>query len=296
MKTLICTFLSLLTISLFAQPGPMSYIDQHEKTHLLGTFDRSVLQQDPFLEWFDQYYASYIPSSTIIQKIRTFNSEDIKIKIYLGTWCGDSKREVSRFLKLVDESNIENEQVELTGLDNRPEYYKQGPNREEKGLNIHRVPTFIFYRNNAEIGRIVEYPSSSLETDVAQILSGMPPNSNYPMSNRIGQMLAEMPVDEVESTLLDKAKGIRSKIKSESELNSLGYVLIGADEIEKALVVFKLNSILFPESGNVFDSLAEVYLKAGDMELAIENYMRSYQIDPTNENALVMVKSMLITP
>lgn len=296
MKTLIFTFLSLFTVSLFAQSGPVSYIDKNERMHLLGTFDRAELLLNPFNEWFEQYYESYTPSPSIIQKIKSISSGDIKIKIYLGTWCGDSKREVSRFLKLVDKSNIDDTQIKLIGLDNRPDDYKQGPNGEEKGLNIHRVPTFIFSKNNSEIGRIVEYPSSSLEMDFAQILSGIPPNPNYPMANRIGEMLAEMPLKEVEATLIEKAKGIKAKINGESELNSLGYVFMSAGEVEKAIVVFKLNTILFPESGNVFDSLAEVYLKAGELELAVENYMQSYQVDPTNENAMTMVKSMVVTP
>lgn len=56
------------------------------------------------------------------------------------------------------------------------------------------------------------------------------------------------------------------------------------------------STILFLESGNVFDSLAEAYMKTGNASLAIENDMRSYHIDLTNENVLTMIKSMVITP
>jgi hypothetical protein len=39
-------------------------------------------------------------------------------------------------------------------------------------LNIVRVPTFIFYKNNSEAGRIIEVPKTSLEQDMVNILSG----------------------------------------------------------------------------------------------------------------------------
>ena len=52
------------------------------------------------------------------------------------------------------------------------EDYKQSPNPEAKGLNIHRVPTFIFYKDAKEIGRFVERVRESLEKDMLKIVSG----------------------------------------------------------------------------------------------------------------------------
>jgi hypothetical protein len=39
-------------------------------------------------------------------------------------------------------------------------------------LDIQRVPTFIFYKNNIEAGRIIENPETSLEQDMVKILTG----------------------------------------------------------------------------------------------------------------------------
>jgi Tfp pilus assembly protein PilF len=50
--------------------------------------------------------------------------------------------------------------------------------------------------------------------------------------------------------------------------------------------VFLLNVELFPESGNVFDSLAEAYMNRGDDDLAIENYQKSLDINSNNNNAV----------
>ncbi|MBI5476221.1 MAG: tetratricopeptide repeat protein [Ignavibacteriales bacterium] len=71
----------------------------------------------------------------------------------------------------------------------------------------------------------------------------------------------------------------------EREFNSWGYRLLQRSESEKAIEVFKLNAELHPESANVYDSLGEVYMKAGNKELAIKNYEKSLELDPNNENA-----------
>jgi len=48
----------------------------------------------------------------------------------------------------------------------------------------------------------------------------------------------------------------------------------------------------YPESGNVYDSLGEAYMKAGQKELAIQNYEKSLQLDPKNQNAVEMLKRL----
>jgi hypothetical protein len=71
----------------------------------------------------------------------------------------------------------------------------------------------------------------------------------------------------------------------EDEFSSLGYSLVSAGRIEEALGVFKMNTMLFPESGGVFESLGEGYMLKGDIKRAIENYEKSLALDPSNENA-----------
>jgi cytochrome c-type biogenesis protein CcmH/NrfG len=48
----------------------------------------------------------------------------------------------------------------------------------------------------------------------------------------------------------------------------------------------------YPQSGNVYDSLGEAYMKAGQKELAIQNYEKSLQLEPKNENAIEMLKKL----
>jgi len=47
-----------------------------------------------------------------------------------------------------------------------------------------------------------------------------------------------------------------------------------------------------PESWNVYDSLGEAYMKQGEKELAIENYQKSLELNPNNENGKDMLKKL----
>ena len=70
----------------------------------------------------------------------------------------------------------------------------------------------------------------------------------------------------------------------EGSLNAFGYTLLEKDAAG-AIQVFKLNAEEFPQSANVWDSLAEAYVKAGDLKKGEENYDKSLMLDPTNEHA-----------
>ncbi len=79
---------------------------------------------------------------------------------------------------------------------------------------------------------------------------------------------------------------------NENSLNILGYQLLGMNKIDEAIRVFQLNAAAFPASFNVYDSLAEAYMKKGNKELAIESYQKSLELNPNNVNALEKLKEL----
>lgn len=79
---------------------------------------------------------------------------------------------------------------------------------------------------------------------------------------------------------------------SESELNELGYQLLGMNKTQDAIEILKLNAEAFPSSWNVYDSLGEAFMKNGNRELAIENYRKSLELNPKNSNAEDMLKKL----
>ena len=66
------------------------------------------------------------------------------------------------------------------------------------------------------------------------------------------------------------------KFDDSSVLNSYAYRIIGEEnEPGWAMELFKHNVELFPEDGNIWDSLGEAYLKYGEKEEAIRCYTKA---------------------
>lgn len=80
----------------------------------------------------------------------------------------------------------------------------------------------------------------------------------------------------------------------EDEFNTLGYQLINLHKIIEAERVFKLNTKLFPDSGNVFDSYGECLMNIGKIDAALENYKKSLKLDSENKNAEAMIKKLIL--
>ena len=79
---------------------------------------------------------------------------------------------------------------------------------------------------------------------------------------------------------------------SETELNTLGYQLVGRKRLKDAIEIFKLNVEMFPASANPYDSLGETYLADGQKDLALANYKKAVELDPKNANAMLIVKRL----
>ena len=77
----------------------------------------------------------------------------------------------------------------------------------------------------------------------------------------------------------------------EYELNRLGYNYLRDKNYQNAIAVFKMNVTLYPESGNVYDSLADAYLRSGDSLEAFTNYKKALEIEPENSRALKYIKA-----
>ena len=131
---------------------------------------------DPFGGWFQVESDAYQVDTELTNAIS--NPGQYTYEIFLGTWCGDSRREVPRMEKIFSEMGIDMANVLIVTLDRD----KVSPSGEQEGRDIRYVPTLIVSKDNQEIGRIVESPSSetaTLESDLFEISLGIPPVPNY---------------------------------------------------------------------------------------------------------------------
>ena len=83
---------------------------------------------------------------------------------------------------------------------------------------------------------------------------------------------------------------------AEPVLNVLGYQLLGQGNVAAATAFFRLNAEEYPDSSNVYDSLAEALMAAGSKTDAIRNYARSLELDPANRNAVEQLAKLMATP
>jgi tetratricopeptide (TPR) repeat protein len=76
---------------------------------------------------------------------------------------------------------------------------------------------------------------------------------------------------------------------SDVEINRLAYKLMRQDKNTDALKLFKLNTELYPNEYNVYDSYGECLLKLGDTENGIKAYKKSLELNSDNTNAKIVL-------
>ena len=169
MKTILSIFIALMFFQSCSIIKNKTITDERtERKELVGTCTRAGFQKEEFKMWFDKGYNEYQPKEEIVNKLKAVTLyKGVTIKIIFGTWCGDSRREVPRFFKLVDKADIPEKIIRLTAVDTK----KTSRDKSIEGIAFTHIPTFIFYRKGSEIGRIVESTEKSLEEDMLKILT-----------------------------------------------------------------------------------------------------------------------------
>lgn len=72
----------------------------------------------------------------------------------------------------------------------------------------------------------------------------------------------------------------------EESLDAFGSELLELKDTESALTIWQLNTVQFPQSSKVWESLAGGYAAAGNKTLAEIYYRKALELDPRNEDAL----------
>ena len=170
MRTMFFILMSLvLSATIHAQSINQEISMETGEKFLVGEISKAGLSQPYYAKWFTPNYTNYKVNTAIISNIKE-ELHKYHILVFLGTWCGDSKKQVPRFLKILASAKFPENQLKIVALDKRRGAYKQSPTREEWGLQILRVPTFVIFKNGREVNRIIESPNTTLEEDLEKIL------------------------------------------------------------------------------------------------------------------------------
>lgn len=143
--------------------------------------------------------------------------------------------------------------------------------------------SFADYKNNRDpvLAAIRNFEEQDLVVDPIEHLS---------------QLFMQGKIDEVKKEAVRMVNDPRYKYyEFEDAFNQTGYNLLNNNNLEPAIFVFQMNAELFPESPNVWDSLGEAHLKAGNPEKAKEYYQKAADMDPegsVGDNAQKMLEKI----
>jgi hypothetical protein len=85
-----------------------------------------------------------------------------RVDVYLGTWCGDSRREVSRLFRALESVPEPPFDVRFIAVD-----------RDKRAdIELRYVPTIVVSRDGREVGRIVESAPRGIERELLDLLNG----------------------------------------------------------------------------------------------------------------------------
>lgn len=139
----------------------------YNQSILVGLCSREGLVNfPPFKAHYDDEYFQYEPEPRVIEDLKSLLTS-LEVTIVLGTWCGDSLREVPRLLKVLDLLEIPQNDITIIAVDQS----KSIPKETIEELQIEKVPTIIIYKDGLEIGRIVETPIETFGKDILYLLT-----------------------------------------------------------------------------------------------------------------------------
>jgi hypothetical protein len=142
--------------------------------------------------------------------------------------------------------------------------------------------------------RVWQAPDLSTELTFADYRAGRDPAMDVILSHKPGPSVVELVRAAADKNDYAAAREalmtfIRDPLHKyatvESDINRLGYEFLNAKKSDQALLVLKLNVEAYPDSFNTWDSLAEIYMDRGEKELAIQNYVKSLELNPMNYGA-----------
>jgi len=136
---------------------------------------------------------------------------------------------------------------------------------------------------------------NDISWEIINILYNVP--YNLPKKSILKTLIATLENKDIASAL-KQYNNLKSKkpnsydFNVENDLNVYGYYLISKNKNNEAIEIFELNVALYPKSWNTYDSLGEAYLKNGNKELAIKNYKKSLELNPSRTKTLDVIKQL----
>lgn len=135
-----------------------------QKNDIVGaTTVNEILKSDPVYQIYIDRYQPDRPAIKFLNAVQ----DSITIRVFIGTWCRESKKYIPGLIKTLKAADSPNIHISYIGVDAE----KKLPETFLKTYDIKYIPTVIVLRGKKEIGRIEEAPRQLIETELVKILN-----------------------------------------------------------------------------------------------------------------------------
>jgi len=135
--------------------------------------------------------------------------------------------------------------------------------------------------------------AENLADGILSIIRGEEPEApSLPAIQQVYTALQEQGADYVAQNFESLITNFHPTDPKDLILNQIGYELLFEGEPERAIQAFELNTRLFPDVPNVWDSLGEAWRKKGDKQKALKYYKKALELDPELPTALQAVEEL----
>ncbi|MEZ4826162.1 MAG: serine hydrolase [Bacteroidia bacterium] len=135
--------------------------------------------------------------------------------------------------------------------------------------------------------------AEKISLGIMKILKGATPEPpSLPAMLSVFQAYSEHGAEYVKENFEELTKNFHPSDPKDLILNNIGYYLLSKNEIDQALDIFRLNTELFPDIANCWDSYGEVLLNKGDKAGALAAYKKALSIRPDLPSAKQAVKML----
>ncbi|WP_286802035.1 MULTISPECIES: beta-lactamase family protein [Sphingobacterium] len=167
----------------------------------------------------------------------------------------------------------------------------------DKPVELVKVSANTFVMRDRNVNVVFSKDTESGQYELVQVLRDKKIYSKNPKVNANDRTPLELILeanfkDGLKAFQKAKEQDSDDELLSEGFLNGAGYELLNQHKINQAIDIFKVNTVLYPKSENVYDSLAEAYLKSGQIDSAKKNYQKVREINPKNERVSKILETL----
>ena len=125
------------------------------------------VNSEKFMQSIATEYSSYRPDNAVLGELNGLWSDSLSVKVIGGNWCSDTRRELPRICKVLDDIGAKVDFFDYYKVDRDKKPVQQDFAAEQ---TVTRVPTLFLFKNGKLLGQIVETPAKSWENDLMELV------------------------------------------------------------------------------------------------------------------------------